>query len=25
VTIDGREAQVAHPPFYDPQGARARA
>ena len=25
VTIDGRTAQVAHPPFYDPEGARARA
>ena len=25
VIIDGREAEVAHPPFYDPQGARARA
>ena len=25
VTIDGRQARVAQPPFYDPQGARARA
>jgi glycine cleavage system aminomethyltransferase T len=25
VTIDGRTATVAHPPFYDPEGARARA
>jgi sarcosine oxidase subunit alpha len=25
VTIDGRTATVAHPPFYDPRGARARA
>jgi len=25
VTIDGRQAQVATTPFYDPQGARARA
>ncbi|HSB86550.1 MAG TPA: aminomethyltransferase family protein, partial [Ilumatobacteraceae bacterium] len=25
VTIDGRRATVTHPPFYDPQGARARA
>jgi glycine cleavage system aminomethyltransferase T len=25
VTIDGREAQVAEVPFYDPRGARARA
>jgi glycine cleavage system aminomethyltransferase T len=25
VTIDGRPARVAHVPFYDPEGARARA
>jgi sarcosine oxidase subunit alpha len=25
VTIDGRAATVTHPPFYDPEGARARA
>jgi len=25
VTIDGRQAQVSETPFYDPQGARARA
>jgi sarcosine oxidase subunit alpha len=25
VTIDGRPATVAHTPFYDPEGARARA
>jgi sarcosine oxidase subunit alpha len=25
VTIDGREARVTDTPFYDPQGARARA
>ncbi len=25
VTIDGRPAHVTHTPFYDPQGARARA
>jgi len=25
VTIDGRTATVAQPPFYDPEGARARA
>jgi glycine cleavage system aminomethyltransferase T len=25
VTIDGRTATVTHPPFYDPEGARARA
>jgi sarcosine oxidase subunit alpha len=25
VSIDGRTATVAHPPFYDPRGARARA
>ena len=25
VTIDGRQATVAHPPFYDPEGRRARA
>ena len=25
VTIDGRVAHVAHTPFYDPEGARARA
>jgi glycine cleavage system aminomethyltransferase T len=25
VTIDGRLAHVAHTPFYDPEGARARA
>ena len=25
VTIDGRIARVAHTPFYDPEGARARA
>ena len=25
VTIDGRTATVAHTPFYDPEGARARA
>ena len=25
VTIDGREAHVAHTPFYDAEGARARA
>jgi glycine cleavage system aminomethyltransferase T len=25
VTIDGRTARVAHVPFYDPEGARARA
>lgn len=25
VVIDGREATVAHPPFYDPEGGRARA
>ncbi len=25
VTIDGREARVTETPFYDPQGARARA
>jgi sarcosine oxidase subunit alpha len=25
VVIDGRTATVAHPPFYDPEGARARA
>ena len=24
VTIDGRPATVAHPPFYDPEGRRAR-
>jgi hypothetical protein len=25
VTIDGREAHVTHTPFYDAEGARARA
>ncbi len=25
VTIDGRQAAVTQPPFYDPEGARARA
>ena len=25
VQIDGRDASVAHPPFYDPEGRRARA
>src|SRR5262249_10872254 len=25
VDIDGRVASVAHPPFYDPEGRRARA
>ena len=25
VTIDGRQAQVTHTPFYDREGARARA
>jgi len=25
VVIDGRTATVAHPPFYDPEGARARS
>jgi glycine cleavage system aminomethyltransferase T len=25
VEVDGREVHVAHPPFYDPEGRRARA
>ena len=25
VTVDGRTTRVAHTPFYDPEGARARA